>query len=110
MQLQQVVINLVGVESMAKVSERPHQLIIRSRQQDVSQVVVAIQDSGVRLDPETADRLFAAFFTTNPGGMGMGLSICRSIIENHEGKLWASGNDGPGATFQFTVPVHQAGE
>jgi PAS domain S-box-containing protein len=111
-QLQQVMINLVmnGVESMSKVSERQHQLIIRSRQHDASQVMVAIQDSGVGLDPETADRLFAAFFTTKPGGMGMGLSICRSIIEDHEGKLWASGNDGPGATFKFTVPIHRTSE
>jgi PAS domain S-box-containing protein len=108
-QLQQVVINLVmnGVESMAKVFERPHQLIIKSRQHEAGQVIVAVQDTGVGIDPETADRLFVAFFTTKPGGMGMGLSICRSIIEDHDGKLWASGNDGPGATFQFTVPVHR---
>ena len=108
-QLQQVVINLVmnGVESMAKASERPHQLIIRSRQHDAGEIVVAVQDSGVGIDAEAADRLFVAFFTTKPGGMGMGLSICRSIIEDHDGKLWASGNDGPGATFQFTVPVHR---
>ena len=108
-QLQQVVINLVmnGVELMAKASERPHQLIIRSRQHDAGEIVVAVQDSGVGIDAEAADRLFVAFFTTKPGGMGMGLSICRSIIEDHDGKLWASGNDGPGATFQFTVPVHR---
>ena len=108
-QLQQVVINLVmnGVESMAKVSERLHQLTIKSRQHDLSYVVIAVQDSGIGIDPEAADRLFTAFFTTKPGGMGMGLSICRSIIEDHDGKLWASGNDGPGATFQFTVPVHR---
>jgi PAS domain S-box-containing protein len=108
-QLQQVVINLVmnGVESMAKVSERPHQLIIKSRQHDAGQIIVAVQDTGVGIDPETADRLFVAFFTTKPGGMGMGLSICRSIIEDHDGKLWASSNDGSGATFQFTVPVHR---
>ena len=92
---------------MAKVSERPHQLIIRSRQHDAGEIVVAVQDTGVGIDAEAADRLFVAFFTTKPGGMGMGLSICRSIIEDHDGKLWASGNDGPGATFQFTVPVHR---
>ena len=92
---------------MAKASERPHQLIIRSRQHDAGEIVVAVQDSGVGIDAEAADRLFVAFFTTKPGGMGMGLSICRSIIEDHDGKLWASGNDGPGATFQFTVPVHR---
>jgi len=108
-QLQQVVINLVmnGIESMAQVSERSRELIIRSRQHDASKVLVAVEDSGVGIDLKTADRLFAAFFTTKPGGMGMGLSICRSIIEDHDGKLWASGNDGPGATFQFTVPLHR---
>ena len=108
-QLQQVVINLVmnGVESMAKVSERPHTLTIKSRQHEAGQILVAVRDTGVGIDPESADRLFVAFFTTKPGGMGMGLSICRSIIEDHDGKLWASGDDGPGATFQFTVPVHR---
>jgi PAS domain S-box-containing protein len=106
-QLQQVIINLVmnGIEAMAKVTDRPRQLMIGSRQHDANQVLVAIQDSGAGIDPENVDRLFAAFFTTKPGGMGMGLSICRSIIEAHEGRLWASRNDGPGATFQFTLPV-----
>jgi PAS domain S-box-containing protein len=113
-QLQQVVINLVmnGIESMAKVSERQHELIIRSRRHDgeaSDKIVVAIQDSGTGIDPEIADRLFAAFFTTKSGGMGMGLSICRSIIEDHDGRLWASSNDSVGATFQFTVPVHRSG-
>ena len=109
-QLQQVVINLVmnGVESMAKASERPHQLIIRSRQHDAGEIVVAVQDSGVGIDAEAADRLFVAFFTTKLGGMGMGLSICRSIIEAHGGRMSAANNAGPGATFQFILPSGSA--
>jgi C4-dicarboxylate-specific signal transduction histidine kinase len=105
-QLQQVVINLVmnGIESMAKVEDRPRELRIGSRLHNSDRVLVAVQDSGIGIDPETANRLFAAFFTTKPGGMGMGLSICRSIIEAHDGRLWVSCNDGPGATFQFTLP------
>ena len=106
-QLQQVILNLLinGAEAMGKVSDRSRELVISSHQLDTDQVLVAIQDSGSGIDPENIDRLFAAFFTTKPRGMGMGLSICRSIIDAHGGRLWASNNDGPGATFQFTLPA-----
>jgi signal transduction histidine kinase len=107
-QLQQVIINLVmnGMEAMAPVTDRPRELKILS-QREADAVLVAVRDSGVGIDPEHVDRLFNAFFTTKPGGMGMGLSICRSIIEAHGGKLWAFRNTGAGATFQFTLPRHQ---
>ncbi len=82
--------------------------MIRSRPHDDDRVLVAVRDSGVGIDAETKDRLFTAFFTTKRDGMGMGLSICRSIIETHGGELWATTNDGPGATFQFTVPIAEA--
>lgn len=103
-QLQQVIINLVmnGIEAMAGLINA-HKLLIRSRQHDADQVVVAVTDIGVGIDPNTANKLFDAFFTTKSNGMGMGLSICRSIIEAHEGCLWASRNSGPGTTFQFTL-------
>ena len=71
-------------------------------------VVVAVKDSGVGIPGENADRVFDAFFSTKPGGLGMGLSICRSIIEAHGGRLWSSANFGPGATFQFALPSHLA--
>jgi C4-dicarboxylate-specific signal transduction histidine kinase len=105
-QLQQVIINLVtnGMEAMSSVTDRPRELKILSQLQ-TDMVRVAVEDSGVGIDPEHADRLFNAFFTTKPSGMGMGLSICRSIIEAHGGKLWASRNVGAGATFQFTLPA-----
>jgi signal transduction histidine kinase len=94
---------------MAKVTERRRELTIKGREHDRSYVRVAVQDSGVGLDPEQLDGVFNAFFTTKADGMGMGLSICRSIIDAHGGELWASSNDGPGVTFQFTVPfVHVA--
>jgi len=82
-------------------------VVVRSQLDDSSQVLVAVEDSGVGIDPENANKLFNAFFTTKPSGMGMGLSICRSIIENHGGRLWASRNAGPGATFQFALRSHQ---
>jgi PAS domain S-box-containing protein len=109
-QLQQVLINLVmnGIEAMASVDDRPRELVVRSRAHEADQILVAVQDVGVGIDSISADRLFSAFFTTKPGGMGMGLSISRSIIEAHGGRLWATPNEGPGATFQFAVPHHQA--
>ncbi|HTB68281.1 MAG TPA: ATP-binding protein, partial [Steroidobacteraceae bacterium] len=81
------------------------ELTIRSRAGETGQVLVSVQDSGVGIDPQNASRLFDAFFTTKPDGMGMGLSICRTIIDAHGGRLWASGNAGPGATFQFSLPA-----
>jgi len=104
-QLQQVIINLVlnGVEAMAAVGDRPRELVIRSRPHE-DEVLVAVQDVGVGIDPNTVDRLFTAFFTTKPDGMGMGLSISRSIIEAHGGRLWATPNPDHGATFHFALP------
>jgi two-component system sensor kinase FixL len=106
-QLQQVIINLAmnGMEAMASVTDRPRELVIRSRRREDEQVLIEVQDSGVGVEPENADRLFNAFFTTKPNGMGMGLSICRSIIEAHGGRIWATRNTGAGATVQFTLPA-----
>jgi PAS domain S-box-containing protein len=108
-QLQQVIINLVmnGIEAMQSVTDRPHELVIRSGRDDAHGVLLSVTDCGVGISAENEDRLFDAFFTTKSGGMGMGLSICRSIMEAHGGRLSASGNEGPGATFQFVLPVHQ---
>ena len=107
-QLQQVIINLVmnGIEAMQAVTDRPRELVIRSRQDETHQVLVSVTDCGVGISAENADRLFNAFFTTKSSGMGMGLSICRSIMEAHGGRLWATANVPHGATFQFTLPVN----
>jgi PAS domain S-box-containing protein len=104
-QLQQVILNLVmnGIEAMSAVTDRSRDLLIRSCQYESDKVLVEVQDSGIGLESESLDHLFTAFFTTKPQGMGMGLAISRSIIEAHGGRLWASPNDGPGATFQFTL-------
>ncbi len=106
-QLQQVIINLLinGVEAMAPITDRPRELVVRSQQHEDGQVHVSVQDSGIGIDSETAERLFSAFFTTKPSGMGMGLSISRSIIRAHGGRLWVSPNTDHGAAFQFTVPI-----
>ena len=109
-QLQQVIINLVmnGIEAMASVDDAPRTLVVRSNRDEADQIVVAVQDLGRGIDPQNAKKLFSPFFTTKPNGMGMGLSICRSIIEAHGGRVWASGNTGPGTTFQFTLTAEPA--
>jgi PAS domain S-box-containing protein len=108
-QLQQVIINLVmnGVEAMQPVTDRSRELVIRSHQDETQQVLVSVTDCGVGIAAENADRLFNPFFTTKSSGMGMGLSICRSIMEGHGGRLWATANLPHGAMFQFTLPLHQ---
>jgi PAS domain S-box-containing protein len=108
-QLQQVVLNLVlnAVEAMSGIEKQPIEIVVSTKLSDDDCVQVAVKDAGVGLDPQTADRIFEAFFSSKSEGMGMGLSISRSIVENHGGRLWAELNDGPGATFLFTVPLHQ---
>jgi signal transduction histidine kinase len=105
-QLQQVMLNLIlnAVEAMSGSSETPRELLIRTEQDGPDSVLVAVQDSGSGLQPESLDRLFEAFYTTKPSGMGIGLSICRSIIEAHSGRVWATRNLTRGAAFQFTLP------
>jgi PAS domain S-box-containing protein len=107
-QLQQVILNLIinAVEALSSVGEGPRELIISTGETESNGVLVAIRDSGPALTPASLECVFNAFYTTKPGGLGMGLSICRSIIEAHGGQLWASVNVPRGAVFQFTVPVH----
>jgi C4-dicarboxylate-specific signal transduction histidine kinase len=104
-QLQQVVLNLLmnGLEAMVAVVSRPRELVIRTARESNDRVRVAVQDSGPGIDPQLASCMFDAFFTTKPGGMGMGLSISRSIVEQHGGRLEVVPNDGPGTTLQFVV-------
>ena len=105
-QLQQVILNLMlnASDAMRGVDDRPRQLVIRTESEGGKRVRLSIQDVGVGLNSESVDQLFQAFYTTKPEGMGMGLSISRSIIEGHQGRLWAAPNDGPGATFSFSIP------
>jgi PAS domain S-box-containing protein len=108
-QLQQVILNLVmnGIEAMAEAQERPRELIVSSRQYESDKALVAVRDSGVGLEGQDVEKIFDAFHTTKPQGLGMGLAISRSIVEDHGGRLWATPNKGPGATFQFTLLKHQ---
>jgi PAS domain S-box-containing protein len=107
-QLQQVIINLLmnGIEAMEQVTDRPRELVVRSGQDEHGQIFLSVTDCGVGISTENANRLFNAFFTTKSSGLGMGLSICRSIVEAHGGRLSASGHAGPGATFRFVLPLH----
>jgi C4-dicarboxylate-specific signal transduction histidine kinase len=108
-QLQQVILNLVmnGIEAMATVNGRPRELLVGSRRHESDKVMVYVQDSGVGIDRQNGNCIFDPFYTTKPNGMGMGLAISRSIVEDHGGSLWATPNDGPGAIFQFTILKHQ---
>lgn len=108
-QLQQVMINLVinAIEAMESISNRPRILIIGSGRHDMNRVFLTVADNGIGIPQGEAERLFTPFFTTKSSGMGMGLSICRSIVEAHEGRLSASCNDGGGAVFQFVLPVRE---
>ena len=106
-QLQQVLLNLImnGIEAMNAVSDRPRVLAISSEFVETDAVVIGVEDAGTGIDPEIGDRIFGSLFTTKPNGMGMGLSICRSIIETHGGRIWASPRVPYGTAFRFTVPT-----
>ena len=108
-QLQQVLLNLIinAIEAMSEVNEGPRELLVSSARNAVDSVLVAVRDSGPGLTLESFDRLFHAFHTTKPDGMGMGLSICRSIVEAHGGRVWATANAPRGAVFQFTLPARR---
>jgi PAS domain S-box-containing protein len=105
-QFQQVILNLLqnASDAMSTVDNRPRQLLIRTERDEGDCVRLTMQDAGVGFDPQVADRLFEVFYTTKNDGMGIGLSVSRSIIESHRGRLWAASNDGPGATFSFSIP------
>jgi PAS domain S-box-containing protein len=107
-QLQQVILNLImnAIEAMSEVSDGSRQLLIGTRVDQPDGVIVAVRDSGPGLKPESLDHLFDPFYTTKPAGMGMGLSICRSIIEAHGGRTWAAANVPQGASFHFRLPAH----
>ena len=108
-QLQQVILNLLrnASDAMSGVDDRPRELLIRTECDEGDRVRLSVKDAGVGFTPQAADKLFEAFFTTKSDGMGIGLSISRSIIEAHRGRLWATANDGPGATFAFSIPCRR---
>jgi PAS domain S-box-containing protein len=111
-QIQQVIINLVmnGIEAMQMTARESRSLAIGAREGEAGEIVVSVTDCGGGVDDDAAGRVFDAFFSTKAGGLGMGLSICRSIIEVHGGRLWATGNSGqPGATFRFSLPANREG-
>ena len=105
-QLQQVILNLLlnASDAMRGIDDRPRHLTVRTSREDGDFVRVDVRDAGVGLSPQDADRLFEPFYTTKNAGMGIGLSVSRSIIEKHRGRIWAATNDGPGATFSFSIP------
>ena len=106
-QLQQVVLNLLlnAIEAMSGVEDRPRQVVVRTELEEDGSVRIAVKDAGVGFDAQEAECLFDAFHTTKPNGMGIGLSVSRSIVESHGGRLWAYRNEGPGATFAFLIPA-----
>src|SRR6185437_3542284 len=108
-ELQQVAVNLIlnAIEAMSETAEGARKLLIRTAIADGDGALVAVMDSGPGLPPASVERLFDPFYTTKPGGLGIGLSICRSIIEDHGGRLWVSANRPHGAVFQFTLPASE---
>jgi PAS domain S-box-containing protein len=110
-QLQQVILNLLlnALDAMSEVDERPRELVMRTESDDGESVRVTVQDAGVGFDREGTERLFEAFYTTKTNGMGIGLSVSRSIVETHRGRLWAIPNDGPGSAFSFSIPRSSEG-
>ena len=110
-QFQQGILNLVRNASDARrdIEDRPRRLLIRTEQVDEN-VCVTVQDSGIGFAPASADRFFESFYTTKPEGVGIGLSVSRSIVEANGGRLWATANDGPGATFVFSIPCEHPTE
>jgi len=105
-QLQQVVLNLLlnASDAMSEVVDRPRQMVVRTQAEEHGRVRLSVEDTGLGIESESLARLFEAFYSTKSGGMGIGLSVSRSIIENHQGTLWGAPNEGPGATFAFSVP------
>jgi PAS domain S-box-containing protein len=110
-QLQQVILNLVrnASDAMISVDDRPRELLIRTEQEGADRVRLSVKDAGLGFSQEAADKLFQAFYTTKNDGMGIGLHVSHSIIEAHHGRLWATANDGPGATFSFAMPSRPEG-
>jgi C4-dicarboxylate-specific signal transduction histidine kinase len=110
-QLQQVVLNLLlnAIEAMRDVEGRPRQLLIQTRREAGDEVLLSVADAGSGFDPQHAENLFESFYTTKGEGMGLGLSVSRSIIDIHGGRIWASSNAGPGATFSFSIPCQTGG-
>jgi len=108
-QLQQVILNLLrnASDAMLSVHDRPRHLVIGTTREADDRVRLTVRDVGVGLDGQTMSKLFDSFYTTKTDGMGIGLSVSRSIIERHHGRLWAEPNDGPGATFAFAIPIAQ---
>jgi len=106
-QLQQVVLNLMmnGMDAMAGTASRTKELLISSGTENSTQIVVRVEDGGVGFSPAITEKIFEPFFTTKPQGIGMGLSISRSIVESHQGRLWATPRPSGGAIFQFTIPI-----
>jgi signal transduction histidine kinase len=105
-QLQQVILNMVlnAADAMREIDDRPRNLLVITAREEADRIRLSVRDSGVGIDPRNLERMFEAFYTTKSHGMGVGLSISRSIVESHGGRLWAAPNDGPGATFSFSIP------
>jgi PAS domain S-box-containing protein len=111
-QLQQVILNLMrnALDAMRDVDDRPRELLIKTESDDSKNVKLTMQDTGIGFAPDAANRLFDSFYTTKDGGMGVGLSVSRSIIEAHRGRIWASANEGPGSSFAFSIPRDYSAE